>query len=199
MKILIITSCTAEKRYKPKKQLTQTDFLLRGTEAFLRREEELSAYQLPARKMYTGQQHVRLIRGLELMRKACPEATIELKIVSAGYGLLDEESAIVPYELTFQNMRSRELREWADFLQLPKKILSKFSDYDLTFVLLGEEYLKALAFPETLDHKGVLVFLTSKGGLRYLPSGSNILPITLDKSDARRLGAGLVALKGRVM
>jgi hypothetical protein len=132
------------------------------------------------------------------MRAACPDISIDLKIVSAGYGLLDEETPIVPYEMTFSGMKIRDLREWADFLELPKKVVGSLSGYQLTFVLLGKEYIRAVAFPSGLETNGLCVFLTGKGALRYLPSGPNIFRITLDNSDASRLGAGLVALKGRV-
>lgn len=199
MKILIITSCTGAKKYKPDNQLTQDDFKKLGTEAFKRREKTLEDFKLPAKEMYKGQQHVHLLKGLELIRIACPKITIDLKIVSAGYGLLDENSPILPYEQTFNNMKAKEIRSWAYFLKIPLKIVSTISNYDLNIFLLGKEYIKAINFPKTLSISGNCIFLTGKGSAPYLPTGPNIHMIYLGNEDAKRLSAGLVALKGRVI
>jgi hypothetical protein len=200
VKVLIITSCTGEKKLKPGNQLTFADFKKIGTSNFSQREKELKDYQLPAGEMYTGQQHIRLMRGLKLMAEASKgEIFIDLRILSAGYGLLDDIAPIVPYEVTFNGMKAKELRNWADFLKIPEKVFSAIEDYDLSIFLLGKEYLKAIKFPKTLDTKSTLVFLTGKGSETLLPSGPNIKTIFLGNADARRMGAGLVALKGRAM
>lgn len=44
---------------------------------------------------------------------------IDLWILSAGYGLILGSQEIVPYECTFQGMKTAELREWAAYLQVP--------------------------------------------------------------------------------
>ena len=200
MRILVITSCTGEKKYKPENQLTIDDFKTIGSKRFRQREKELSEFSLPASEMYTGQQHVRLMRGLELIRSVCPKnMQTDLKILSAGYGLLDEDAPIIPYEATFNGMKAKTLREWADFLKIPESILSTIQGYDLTIFLLGQGYLKAINFPKTISVKGNLVFLTGKGSKSSLPTGPNIIPIYLGNKEAKRMGAGLVALKGRAM
>jgi len=199
MKILIITSCTGEKKYKPDNQLTYADFQKIDTETFKHREKELVDYLMPASEMYTGQQHVRLIKGLKLLRETLPNILIDLKIVSAGYGLLDEQQSIAPYEMTFNSMKAKELRKWADTLNLPQKVLAAIANYDLVIFLLGKEYIKAVDFPKKLDISGSCLFLTGKSSSTYLPTGSNVKPVFLGNKDAKRFGAGLVALKGRVL
>ena len=200
MRILILTSCTGEKKFKPDNQLTMADFEKIGSKEFKQREKELSAYSLSAEEMYTGQQHIRLMRGLNLMAEASKgDIFIDLKILSAGYGLLNDNAQIVPYELTFNGMKAKELRDWANFLKIPEKVLSAIEGYHLSIFLLGKEYLKAVHFPKTINNRGALLFLTSKGSASLLPSGPNIWTINLGNTDAKRMGAGLVALKGRAM
>ena len=121
LKILFLTSCTGDKKYKPTNQLIQDDFKQIGTDWFSEKEGQLEKYRLPAKEMYTGQQHLRLMRGLDLLRESCPEVQIDLKVISAGYGLMDADFPVVPYEVTFSDMRAKELREWADFLQIPSR------------------------------------------------------------------------------
>src|SRR5436190_1001475 len=103
-KIIILTSCTGDKANSPENQLVENDFRLVGTPAFIEREAELNEYVMRAEEMYTGQQHVRLMRGVNLLRDL-DNYEIDLHIVSAGYGLIPGDKAIAPYECTFQTMK----------------------------------------------------------------------------------------------
>ncbi len=67
MKMLVITSCTGEKRYHPANQLVQDDFS--DTERLAAREKELSEFACPAGEMYTGMQHLRLMEGVRTLRE----------------------------------------------------------------------------------------------------------------------------------
>src|SRR4051812_23803715 len=96
--IIIVTSCTGEKQYKPDNQLVKHDFES-DKDAFQTRQEELAEYCLPAEEMYTGQQHLRLMRGIEALR-VCSVYHIDLQIVSAGYGLITGDTPVAPYECT---------------------------------------------------------------------------------------------------
>lgn len=199
MRVLFISSCTGEKKYKPENQLGEDDFYAFGTQEFQEREHELKAFRLPAKDMYTGMQHVLLQKGLERLRSSCLDDQFDLKIISAGYGLIDQDTPIVPYEMTFQGMKAKAIDEWAAHLEIPQKAFPLFDDYDLVFVLLGKEYLRALHLPKELHDPGRLIFLTSKGGARHIPTGDNVHQVLLDNAAAKRLGAALIALKGKVI
>lgn len=200
MKILIVTSCTSEKKHKPESQLTLADFENLGSEKFKKREKELAEYGLPASEMYTGQQHLRLIRGVEMLRGASGNGTtFDLKILSAGYGLLDEHQPILPYEATFTGMKAKALRQWADKLNIPGQVKNAVQDYDLTLFLLGETYLRAINFPALEAVSKPLFFLAGQNSLPRLPKGDHVHAVCLNNKDARRIGAGLVALKGRIV
>jgi len=199
MRILILTSCTGDKAHAPENRLAQTDFRQMGTQDFEKREKELSAFALPAGEMYTGRQHILLKKGLALLRKYCPDMQFEMKIISAGYGLLDEHIPIVPYEMTFSGMKAKDLRKWADFLNLPRKTLGTLSGYDTVVFLLGKEYLRALDLPKHSDIAANCLFICGKGGQGHMPQGPRIHSLVPDNKDGRRLGAALVSLKGRVV
>ncbi|MGE0085289.1 MAG: tRNA-guanine transglycosylase DpdA [Desulfococcaceae bacterium] len=199
MQILILTSCTGEKAHAPENRLIQEDFQQMGSPYFEKREKELSAFTLPAGEMYTGMQHVLLKKGLDLLRNSCPDIQFDMKIVSAGYGLLDEHTPIVPYEMTFSGMKAKDLRKWSDFLALPAKIPAALSGYDAVVFLLGKEYLRSLDLSKNSDIPANCIFICGKCGQRHLPEGPRVHSLTLDNKDARRLGAPLVSLKGRVM
>lgn len=67
-RVLVITSCTGEKRFKPENQLILDDF--QNPNRLLEREIELVEYAYPAGELYTGMQHLRLMAGIQVLRSA---------------------------------------------------------------------------------------------------------------------------------
>jgi hypothetical protein len=57
----------------------------------LRREAELIRWALPAVRLYTGWQHRYMMIGVNAIRHKFGSAACALKIISAGYGLVDED------------------------------------------------------------------------------------------------------------
>jgi hypothetical protein len=147
-KIIVLTSCTGEKQDAPF-QLTQADFRLKD-DHFRVRESELSDYLTSAQHMYTGQQHIRLMRGVEALRNS-GSYEIDLRIVSAGYGLIAGDTPIAPYECTFQTMKMHEIVEWSNYLGIPERVRQLFQQSaDLILVALGEQYLSALQLDQSV-------------------------------------------------
>lgn len=67
-RVLIVTSCTGEKRFKPTNQLRLEDFQDKARLKF--REAELAEFAQSAAQMYTGQQHLRAMEGIQLLRQS---------------------------------------------------------------------------------------------------------------------------------
>lgn len=201
MRILVITSCTGEKRHSPPTQLTQNDFThLYDTAAFTALEANLAAYRTPAEDLYTGQQHLRLLRGIQPVRAHLGEAAIDLWILSAGYGLIPGNREIVPYECTFQGMNKTTLRTWSQHLQVPgaiRKLLA--TPYDLALLLLGDSYMAACALDENVHLGGPTVAFSASTMARQLPQLANLRTVVLTNQEAKRFRCGLVALKGEIV
>lgn len=202
MHIQVFTSCTGKKRVSPKNQLSQEDFADRSE--LKHRKKELRKYRLPAAKMYTGEQHVRLMKGVRAARKM-DKGLVTVKIVSAGYGLLDETTKIVPYNITFSTMKAKELDLWSRALGLRKDFQvaanGKVAEepVDLNLVLLGTEYLKALRISPTFYFKKFTIFIVGKSGYKLVKNfkGKVAVHVT-EREDCRRLSAGNIALKGEI-
>lgn len=109
-RVLIITSCTGEKRFKPENQLTQEDFM--HAARLRKREKQLPEFMVPTGEMYTGMQHIQLMEGVRTLRKALEKPVIDVVIISAGYGLISEDRVIAPYEVTFNTMKGHEIDAW---------------------------------------------------------------------------------------
>ena len=195
MRTLVITSCTGEKAVTCDRQLILDDF--RDPTRLRRREIELSPLRRPAAEMYTGQQHVHLMKGVRRLRKRYGFDTVMVRIVSAGYGLVAENRLIAPYNASFNDMTRREARAWARQLGIARDVRDAAVGFRLAIFLLGDRYLDAIEPPPSPAAGQRLVFLARPAKERGLrPPGVTVVPA--GRTEATTYGAGLVALKGRM-
>lgn len=202
MKVVVITSCTGEKVVSHSRQLTLADFQA-GPEHVRMREAELAEDLVRAEKLYSGQQHLRLMRGVEAFRSAYPSngtgPSLDLQILSAGYGLVSGDKEIAPYEATFQGMKSKELEAWASQLQVAASLRRSLDQpYDMGLVLLGDSYLKACRLDEIERVGGPTLLLCGKNAAGRIPRIANLKVVVLTNAEAKRFSCGLVALKGEI-
>jgi hypothetical protein len=197
MRILVITSCTGEKAVSSSAQLTLDDFR-KGLIHVHARESALSEHLTSAEDIYSGMQHVRLMRGIKAVRSG-QGIDVTLKILSAGYGLVSAEQKLAPYEATFIGMGKAEARAWAWKLDIPASIRGVLAEpYDLGLVLLGDDYLQACELDDQLKLGGPTLFLCGKGSASKLPKLGNLYPVLLGNVDTKAFSCGLVGLKGEV-
>jgi hypothetical protein len=201
LRLLIITSCTGEKSVTHKRALTLEDFR-KGPEHVARRERELQDLLTPAEDLYTGQQHVRLMRGVRALQEAQPDGgpvELSLWILSAGYGFVPGSQKLAPYEATFQGMKSKELRNWADKLQIPRDFRRIVSEaYDLGLILLGDSYLTACALDPSVVVGGATILLCGERTATKLTATRNLTLVSVGNREAARFSCGLVGLKGEI-
>lgn len=197
MRIVVVTSCTGEKTLSDPGQLRLEDFR-RGKAHVERRARDLSVRPVPAEALYSGQQHKRLMRGAEALR-ASGTASLALHVLSAGYGLVPGDQLLAPYEATFQGMGRDELRRWADQLAIPAAFRAALgAPHDLAIVLLGDDYLDAVALDDAISLGGPTILFCGRNMQRRLPRIANLLPVALTNAEATRFSCGLVALKGEL-
>ncbi|MEQ9355996.1 hypothetical protein [Coleofasciculus chthonoplastes] len=210
-RVLVVTSCTGQKRFKPENQLTLRDF--EDLARLQQREAELAESACPANQMYMGQQHLRAMEGVGLMRQSLGRETVDVVILSAAYGLISEDKSIVPYQVTFNTstplgvdaersrsvnkMKGYEMDEWASVLGIRQAFERAIADYDLVFLLLGENYLRSLSLPVETSPTQTLLFLASKTSAKYIGElAAKTFVFTLSNVEAKRYRYGLVGLKG---
>ena len=201
-RVLVITSCTGEKSVESPKALKLSDFQ-KGTAHVRKREAEVAEILRPAEELYTGQQHARLMRGVTAFRSAHPTTgkgpALDLRILSAGYGIVPGSQKLAPYEATFQGMGKAELRKWAGTLGVPAAFRDAVArPYDLALVLLGDDYLDACAFDASVKLGGPTLLFCGKNTLKKLPKLGNLHAVALTNAEAKRFSCGLVALKGEL-
>lgn len=199
MNILIITSCTGEKIVGSDRQLTREDFAL-GEKHVAKREKELKDLLRTAGEIYSGEQHIRLMRGVSEYRKAeSGKRKVEVQILSAGYGMIPEDRVVAPYEITFATMTSKELREWADFLHVPGDFRKTVAaPYDFGMILLGDNYLSACALDASVKFGGPTLLFCGTAMAKKLPKLANVRVVPISNPEAKRFSCGLVGLKGEL-
>jgi hypothetical protein len=192
---LVVTSCTGEKKNRPDNPLTLKNF--QNPSCLESRTEELANYITEARSMYTGMQHLRVMEGIEILRSYSKKLVVDVAILSAGYGLISEDKEIAPYAVTFNDMKARDLDEWARFLDIHSVFEKKIASYDLIFVLLGEKYLRALSLPILSHDQQTLIFLASHSSQKYIKEiSAKTFVLPLNNAEAKQYSYGLVGLKG---
>jgi hypothetical protein len=161
------------------------------------REAELADFACPAGELYTGQQHLRLMEGVRIIRNVLGDSALDVSILSAGYGLIAEKQKIAPYEVTFNGMKSHEVDAWAKHLGIHEDIVNRIQSADLVFFLLGDNYLRALQLPIPTRSDQTVVFLASGSAARKIPTlDAKTYVLSLSNAAAKRYRYGLVGLKG---
>lgn len=195
-KILIISSCTGQKTIQTAHALTLADFRA-GEPVVEARQASFPELLTEAGSLYAGQQHLRLMRGIRKAEEAGLD--IGLQILSAGYGLVDSRKKIFPYEVTFSGMNKRELLEWANGRNIPadfRRIIAQ--PYDLALILLGDSYLEACQWDESVQPGGPTLLFCGAAAAGRLPALPQLKIVPLSNQDPKRFSCGLVGLKGEL-
>jgi hypothetical protein len=196
LSVSVLTACTGLKVASGEIALTRRDFA-QGSRHLAAIHHRLDGSLLPAEKLYRGQQHLRLMRGVEAAREL--GHVVRVSIASAGYGLLAGEDPVASYECTFQGMSAPERRAWASHLGLAESVVQLLEQpADATILLLGDDYFSAcIPTGELPVHQPAIVLCGARTALRMRPA-ANVHPLVLRESDTRRFACGLVGLKGEV-
>jgi hypothetical protein len=194
--ILVITSCTGDKAAVGHPGLQLSDF--QDPERLKRGEERLRDLMLPAGLMYTGQQHVRAMAAVKLLREILGADAVKICIVSAGYGVLDEDQLIAPYDVTFSGMPRSEARRWARQIGAADGIRARLPGHNLVIVLLGSSYLEAVDPPLPVADGQRIIYFAKEAERRRLTRTAAVL-VLAGARESTRYRMGLIGLKGRML
>ncbi len=178
-RIIVVTSCTA-------------------------RKVESNGRAVTAESLYSGQQHVRLMRGVRSYRNARrrangPKLRLTLQIVSAGKGLLPARQRVNGYNQTFHGQPREAIRRRANELAVPEQLRALLRQrYDLALLLLGDDYLEACQLDDDVVLGGTTLAFCGPAVARRLPGLEPLLPVELGNAEAKRFSCGLIALKGEL-
>lgn len=119
----------------------------------------LEPYRCASRALYRGRQFRTMLEAVDRFRQQRPDIDMVVHIVSAGYGLLDENQSVVPYEATLGPNR----RAWIERgrrLGLPGQLRELMDGNDIVVVALSEAYLVACGLPCDRPNLAPIIYLT---------------------------------------
>ena len=138
MRILVIGSCGKKKLIQSTQAPTCDDL---GSIADIRKwRKKLGCTSIRARELYTGNQNRELVKGVDLLRRI-EKTEIQFSILSAGFGLVDENDMIPSYDCSFTGMRKSQIQERAEWLNISsdfKELLA--TGFDLVYLALSMNY-----------------------------------------------------------
>jgi hypothetical protein len=199
VEIRILTSCTSTKRTQCPDPLTIEDFK-RGEDYLQRQEKQLAQYALPAGQMYAGRQHQELMKGVQALRSVSSSIAVSVEIISAGYGVIPEDRHIVPYDVSFSDLKGADaIKEWARQRSIPEDVEAFLgAPADLKMILLGEKYSAAAQIESAAQVVGPTLYLSNPKGVSRLPDLPNLKKVAVRQADASRFSEGIVWLKGHL-
>lgn len=176
-RILVISSCTATK------QRETCDGQVRWAES-----------------LYTGQQHMRLMRGIKEYRAARqPAGQLRFHILSALHGFISPRTPLSSYDHSFFGLPAETIRRLGRERNVPEDIRTVLGEpFDLGLLLLSDPYLHACDLDADVELGGPLIGFCSPAAARRLPKIAELRTIVLANAEARRFSCGLVALKGEL-
>lgn len=154
--------------------------------------------RLAAERLYVGEQHRRLMRGVLALREASSGYHVDLRILSAEHGLVVGSKRLSAYDASFSGLGGPAIDERAEQLSVRsslRRLLRR--KHALVVLLLGEDYMRAAGIDSSTSVGGPAIafggnWLMRRGEelpLRVIPAG---------RKEARRYSCGVVGLKGEL-
>ena len=173
-RLLVVSACSASKNYGGlNKGLTANDLddpIRRATE-----ETRLASYRLPAAQMYTGIGHGFVREAISALREH--SYLVSHFILSAGYGFLNENDLIVPYNVTFAKKPEKWIRERGQRLGLCDRFIAIAKEYDQAILILGREYLEAIGLPLPAERLPRILAYVAPSFVRRIGKGIETIPV----------------------
>lgn len=184
MRTLVITPCSAKKQGDVSRPARAAEM----ADPHLRQEAEarLAAYACPAAEMYTGKHHRLVMEGVQRVWQRWGGETLDVAILSGGYGLLRADEMIIPYDVTFDEFDQTALADWAARLEIPERTAAVVREYDLVLLLLSGRYLSVLDLPLDVPDSVQQIVLTAQDSLHLVPLAPNIQSFVADGTVAAR-------------
>jgi hypothetical protein len=183
--LLVVSACSANKNCGDlDKGSLLTEYDLDDPIRRAAAESRLKIYSLPAAQMYTGLGHEFVREAITMLRDH--GYFVSHFILSAGYGFLNENDVIVPYNVTFAKKPKKGIRERGQRLGLRDRFVTIAKEYDRAILILGREYLEAIGLPLPVDRLPRTLAYVAPSFVKRI--GNGVETITVGEAEQRELG-----------
>ena len=205
MSVFVLSACSGSKAVEPVVDCEDIDDSSR--------RELLGEYAdatMPAESLYTGREHQYVKEAVNQLEEI---ATVEWRIISAGFGVVRPDTELPSYECTFSDVdsvrdraermghgpdeltKAERIRVVADGLGIPADVEHYLAErFDLVFIALGENYLFATGSALELIPEETTAFAFAAEGTRELVGECQWVPSTGRERAA--LSTTWIAVKG---
>lgn len=154
--------------------------------------------QVTAERLYIGEQHRRLMRGVRALRESPSALDVDLRILSAGHGVVKGSRRLKTYDASFSGLGGPAIDQEAERLRIRTSLRSLLRrDHALILLLLGEDYMRAAGIGSATRLGGPTIAF----GGRWLERRGEDLPlrvVSAGREEAGRYSCGVVGLKGEL-
>ncbi|TKX68859.1 hypothetical protein [Halorubrum sp. SP9] len=195
MKILIIDQCSGSKNYPDESPVFDAKEIDAQPREELLNQEGVA--RLRARNLYKGRQQKYISAAVGALREAGHE--VDRYFISAGFGLVEENEDLPPYEVTFNEMSNEELLDRRANLGIPQSVqelLAVEKPYDIVFFALGSKYYLSMDIEKTISEipSGTWGVLFNQA--EVVNGRKDLISIPATTDEAKENGSIVVALKG---
>ena len=198
MHILVVDQCSGSKESPEWFDAFDTTAIDNSSLDELRTRDRTPTYA--AHALYTGRQQQYIGEAVDRLREAGD--TIERFYISAGFGLVHEETEIPPYEATFKDYDEAGIQERSDDLDIGSNLLGlvdKGPAYDIIFFALGSDYYESFDLTHILDAipgSTLVVLFNREEDVDQRP---NTVSIPARTAEAKEQGSTVIGLKGHYL
>jgi hypothetical protein len=191
--LLVVSSCSARKRAHLPEPPGFDDLAdpVRRAELHLRYAHLL----LPAREQYVGRHHLAVGAAVARLRGMLATTRVTWTILSAGYGVLDADDEIIPYDASFAGLRPSEALARAERLGMRAALTQRLRAHEVALILLSATYLGPLDPP--LLAAGLELYFAPAEYARLAAAG--VLYTAAGISEARLLGVAPREVKATLL
>lgn len=198
MRILIVDQCSGQKSYPKESTVCDIETIDASTLSSLLDRPDLPGIE--ARDLYTGRQQQHVSEAVRVLRAA--DFEVNRVFISAGFGVVDEDTRLPPYDVTFKEMGRKEINDRSRHLGIPDDVFEFVSanpPYDIVFLPLGADYYQALDLDRLIGgcpSSTTLVLFNQESVAAKTP---NVISIPARTEQAKEYGEITVALKGEYL
>lgn len=199
MRILIIDQCSAKKAVPSSfdKHYDEKDIDSNSLQE-LREQQEIPTRR--AGHLYQGLQQNCISEAVDTLRQVGD--SVERVFISAGFGVVDEDTSLPAYNVTFADKTAGEIQSRSEELGIQTDIrrrLETTPPFDIVFFTLGKDYYQCLDLGDLLEslHESTLgvVFNQEEVAIGF----KNVISISARLGEAKDSNTTVLALKGRYL
>lgn len=198
MRILIVDQCSGSKAVEDRLEPIKWESIQDNSRETLVDRPGVPSRQ--AKDLYAGQQQVAISAATEILRDAGD--TVDRLFISAGFGLVEEQTLLPYYDATFSELSPQEIVDRSTELSISDDLINYLCNsdtYELIFFALGSDYIAGIDFETVRDLLTAETWLVLFNQEEIPADEESLISLPARNGEASRQGTNVIALKGKLI